>query len=52
MISQVNVYVMDTVRRYYVMFICRGQYSTEVIWFFEEASSRICYVILFECTGL
>ena len=29
MISQVNVYVMDTVRRYYEMFVCGGQYSTE-----------------------
>ena len=35
MISQVNVYVMDTARRYYVMFVCGGQYSTEghmVLW--------------------
>ena len=29
MISQVNLYVMDTVRRYYVMFMCGGQYSTD-----------------------
>ena len=29
MISQVNVYVMDTVWRYYVMFMCGDQYSTD-----------------------
>ena len=29
MISQVNLYVMDTVWGYYVMFMCGGQYSTD-----------------------
>ena len=29
MISQVNLYMMDTVQRYYVMFMCGGQYSTD-----------------------
>ena len=35
MISQVNVYVADTVLRYYVMFMPGGQYSTYdhmVLW--------------------
>ena len=35
MICQVNVYVIDTIRRYYVMFVCGGQYLTEgqmVLW--------------------
>ena len=28
MISQVNIYVLDSVLRYYVMFMYEGQYST------------------------
>ena len=36
-ISQVNIYEMDIVWR--------------VVWFYEKASLRICYVILFECKG-
>ena len=29
MISQVNFYVMDNIRRYFVMLMFGGQYSTE-----------------------
>ena len=48
MISQVNVYVVDPVLRYYGMFMYGGH---RVKWFCEEASLRICYIILFEGKG-
>ena len=51
MISQANVFLVDTVLRYYVTFMYGGQCSTRVIWFCEKASLRICYLILFECKG-
>ena len=51
MISQVNVFVVVTVLRHYVMFMYGGQYLTWVKWFSEKASLRISYVILFECKG-
>ena len=51
MIYQVNVYLGDSVFRYYVMFMYGGQYSTwgdMVSW---KSSLIICYIILFECKG-
>ena len=47
MISQVNVYVMDTVWRYYVTFMCGGQYPTDS----QKAALTTCYIILLECKG-
>ena len=47
MISQVNFYVMDNVRRYFVMLMFGGQYSTEGLWFDGKAPLRISYLILF-----
>ena len=29
----------------YVMLKLGGQYSTEVVWLYEKASLRICYVV-------
>ena len=34
----VNVYVVDTVLRYYVMFMYGGHFEQRVIWFCEKAS--------------
>ena len=34
----VNAYVVDTVLRYYVMFMYGGHFEQRVIWFCEKAS--------------
>ena len=47
----VNGYVMDFVWKYYVIFMCGGQYSTEGRMVLGKASLRICHIILFECKG-
>ena len=50
MISQVNVYVADTVDIMWCLCM-EVNIQHRVIWFREKASLRICYIILFECKG-
>ena len=50
MISQLSNYIKNTVQKYYVIFMCRGQYSTQGCMVLRKRIFlRICYEIFFEC---
>ena len=51
MISQVNVYVVDTELRLCDVYVWRSIFNIGSYDVVKKASSGICYIILFECTG-